>query len=61
MLPADGQQGEVVVKVYRTFTENLRQLRFWLQALKVTEVAMESTGVGGRCGTSWKGISGCYW
>ena len=45
VLPPDGQQGEVVVKVYRTFTENLRQLRFWLQALKVTEVAMESTGV----------------
>jgi transposase len=45
VLPPDGQKGEVVVKVYRTFTENLRQLRFWLQALKVTEVAMESTGV----------------
>ena len=45
VLPADGQQGEVVVKVYRTFTESLRQLRFWLQALKVTDVAMESTGV----------------
>ena len=45
VLPPDGQQGEVVVKVYRTFTESLRQLRFWLQALRVTEVAMESTGV----------------
>ena len=45
VLPADGQQGEVVLKQYGTFTESLRQLRFWLQALKVTDVAMESTGV----------------
>ena len=29
---------------FRTYTRNLRRLRAWLQACRVTEVAMESTG-----------------
>src|ERR1700730_16873318 len=45
VLPPEGQpQIEIKKRNFRTFTRDLRQLRAWLKACKVTEVAMESTG-----------------
>jgi len=45
VLPAYGQRGgEVKSRNFRTFTADLKQLRGWLKNLKVTEIAMESTG-----------------
>ena len=38
-------QGEVSVRVFRTFTVDLYALADWLQACRVDTVAMESTGV----------------
>ncbi|MBV9295972.1 MAG: hypothetical protein JO145_10405 [Acidobacteriaceae bacterium] len=35
---------EVKKRNFRTFTRELKQLRAWLKACKVTEIAMESTG-----------------
>jgi len=40
-----GRTGAVVRKSYRTFRNDLIRMRVWLQQLKVTEIAMESTGV----------------
>jgi transposase len=45
ILPPVGNQGEVCRKIYRTFRNDLIRLRVWLKQLKVTEIAMESTGV----------------
>jgi transposase len=45
VLPADGSEGIPAHKTYRTFRNDLIRMRVWLKQLKVTEVAMESTGV----------------
>lgn len=45
VLPPDGQAGTAVRKTYRTFRNELTRMRGWLKLLKVTEIAMESTGV----------------
>ena len=45
VLPPDGQAGVPAVKVYGTFRHQLTRMRTWLKLLKVTEIAMESTGV----------------
>lgn len=45
VLPPDGQEGELTRKVYQTFRRDLIRLRVWLKQLRVTEIAMESTGV----------------
>jgi transposase len=45
VLPPDGQSGVPVRKVWRTFRNDLIRMRSCLQLLKVTEIAMESTGV----------------
>lgn len=45
VLPADGEQGESTKKVYGTFHKDLGRMRGWLKQLKVTHIAMESTGV----------------
>ena len=45
VLPPVGQSGTALRKVYRTFRNDLTRMRGWLKLLKVTEIAMESTGV----------------
>lgn len=45
VLPPVGSAGEPVRKTYGTFRNELIQMRVWLKQLKVTEIAMESTGV----------------
>jgi transposase len=45
VLPPDGQSGTPLRKVYGTFRNELTRLRGWLKQLRVTEIAMESTGV----------------
>lgn len=45
VLPPDGTQGEAVRKTYATMRNDLIRMRVWLKQLKVTEIAMESTGV----------------
>ena len=45
VLPPDGSTGVLVRKTYRTFRNDLTRMRGWLKLLKVTEIAMESTGV----------------
>src|SRR5207248_11313842 len=45
VLPRVGQSGTAIRKVYRTFRNDLRRMRGWLKLLKVSEIAMESTGV----------------
>src|SRR5258708_27038722 len=45
VLPSDGQVGVPARKVYGTFRNELTRMRTWLKLLKVTEIAMESTGV----------------
>ena len=45
VLPPDGKQGEPIRKTYGTFRNELIRLRVWLKQLKVTDIAMESTGV----------------
>jgi transposase len=45
VLPADGVEGKPIKKVYGTFRNELARMRGWLKLLKVTEIAMESTGV----------------
>ncbi len=45
VLPAQGEEGRAVRKTYGTFRNDLIRLRVWLKQLKVTEAAMESTGV----------------
>lgn len=49
VLPVVGQKGEIRRKRFRTFTGDLIRMRVWLKQLKVTEIAMESTGVYWRC------------
>lgn len=45
VLPPDGQAGILIRKTYGTFRNDLTRMRGWLKLLKVTEIAMESTGV----------------
>jgi transposase len=45
VLPIDGMEGTPIRKVYKTFRQDLIRLRVWLKQLKVTHLAMESTGV----------------
>jgi len=45
VLPAVAQTGTMIRKTYRTFYSDLTRMRCWLQQLRVTEIAMESTGV----------------
>jgi transposase len=45
VLPPDGREGAPVKKVYGTFRSELIRMRVWLKQMKVTEIAMESTGV----------------
>ena len=45
VLPPVGGEGKVSRKIYHTFRNDLIKLRVWLKQLKVTEIAMESTGV----------------
>jgi transposase len=44
-LPPVGGAGPAVRKIYGTFRNDLIRMRVWLKQLKVTEIAMESTGV----------------
>ena len=45
VLPPDGRTGEPVKKVFGTFRGDLTRMRGLLKRMKVTEIAMESTGV----------------
>jgi transposase len=45
ILPPDGREGEAIQKTYGTFRQDLIRMRVWLKQLKVTEIAMESTGI----------------
>jgi transposase len=45
VLPPDGEEGEVVRKVFGTFRNELARMRGWFKQKKITHVAMESTGV----------------
>jgi hypothetical protein len=45
VLPPDGGDGIPARKTYKTFRNDLIRVRVWLKQLKVTEIAMESTGV----------------
>ena len=45
MLPAVGESGVAKRKRFGTFRAELIQMRKWLKLSKVTEIAMESTGV----------------
>jgi transposase len=45
VMPPDGKEGLAVRKTYGTFRNDLTRMRGWLKLLKVTEIAMESTGV----------------
>jgi transposase len=45
VLPVEGVEGKPIRKVYGTFRNDLIRMRVWLKQLKVTEIAMESTGV----------------
>lgn len=45
VLAPDGAGGVPIRKTYRTFRNDLTRMRGWLKLLKVTEIAMESTGV----------------
>jgi transposase len=45
ILPPAGSDVKAVRKVYGTFRNDLIRMRVWLKQLKVTEIAMESTGV----------------
>jgi transposase len=45
VLPPVEGDGQTVRKTYGTFRNDLIRMRVWLKQLKVTEIAMESTGV----------------
>lgn len=45
VLPPDGTDGQVMRKTYPTLRNDLIRMRVWFKQLKVTEIAMESTGV----------------
>ena len=43
--PGEGKKREEKVREFTTFTSGLRELRDWLKAEGVTQVAMEATGI----------------
>ena len=45
VMPPVGSGGQIIRKTYGTFRNELIRMRVWLKQLKVTEIAMESTGV----------------
>src|ERR1035437_8588154 len=45
VLPLVGAEGKPIRKTYGTFRNDLIRVRTWFKQLKVTEIAMESTGV----------------
>jgi len=45
VLATNGTEGEAVRKTYVTMRNDLIRMRVWLKQVKVTEIAMESTGV----------------
>lgn len=45
VLPPVGAEGQAIRKTYGTFRNDLIRMRTWFKQLKVTEIAMESTGV----------------
>jgi len=45
VLAPKGVEGVFLRKTYRTFRNDLIRMRVWLKLLRVTEIAMESTGV----------------
>jgi transposase len=45
ILPPDGTEGDAIRKTYGTFRSDLIRMRVWLKQLRITEIAMESTGV----------------
>src|SRR3954447_10883894 len=45
VLPPEGESGKVIRKTYSSFRNDLIRLRVWLKQLRVSEIAMESTGV----------------
>ena len=45
VLPAGRGEGSALRKTYRSFRNDLIRMRTWLKQLKVTDIAMESTGV----------------
>src|ERR1022692_382325 len=45
VLPLVGAEGKPIRKTYGTFRNDLIRMRTWFKQLKVTEIAMESTGV----------------
>jgi transposase len=45
VLPPVSDEGKIIRKTYCTFRNDLIRMRIWLKQLKVTEIAMESTGV----------------
>ena len=45
VLPAGRGAGGAIRKTYRSFRNDLIRMRTWLKQLKVTDIAMESTGV----------------
>jgi len=45
VLPPVGTEGKIIRKTYGTFRNDLIRMRTWFKQLKVTEIAMESTGV----------------
>ena len=45
VLPPSSGEAKAIRKTYGTFLNDLIRMRVWLKQLKVTEIAMESTGV----------------
>lgn len=45
VLPPVGGEAKAIRKTYGTFRNDLIRMRVWLKQLKVSEIAMESTGV----------------
>ena len=61
VLPRDGETGTANRRVYGTFRNDLTRMRGWLKLLKVTEIAMESTGsTGVPDGMFWRNTDFAY-
>jgi transposase len=56
VLAPDGASQPGIGKVYKSFRTDLTRMRGWLKLLKVTDIAMESTGVYWR--TVWNVVEG---
>ena len=44
-IPPDGTNGKAIQRTYKTFEQDLIRWRVWLKQLRVTHIALESTGV----------------